>query len=123
MSLNTSVRILPEPLMAEAGAVIAAGGGTPGNFVPVGTPLTEPSRLILFQNATDGDIIVSFNGVDDHMPIFNGAFILLDVSTNRSNVGGAFSVAEGTQFYARSLGGTYPIPSTGDLIITSFYGK
>lgn len=119
MSSNLSVRILPEAVLTETGALIAAGAGA---YVAIGTPLENPSRLVLFQNGTDGDVMISFDGVTDHMPVFLGAFVLLDVTTNRSNTGGAFNVGEGTQFWARNLGGSYTDPTTGEFFISSFYG-
>ena len=120
MSSNLSVRILPEQVKTETGANIGAGAGT---YVAIGTPLAEPARLILFQNGTNGDVMISFDGVTDHMPVFLGAFVLLDVTTNRANTGGAFNIGEATQFWARNLGGTFTNPTTGAFFITSFYGK
>lgn len=119
MSSNLSVRILPEAVKSETGANIGAGAGT---YVAIGTPLANPGRITLFQNGTDGDVMISFDGVSDHMPIFLGAFVLLDVTTNRSKTGGAFNVGEGTQFWARNLGGTFTTPTTGEFFISSFYG-
>lgn len=123
MASNLSVSLQPEVVRSNTGVLIAAGEGTPGNYVNIGVPLAQPSRLILFQNGTDGAVMISFDGgITDHLPVFAGAFVLLDITTNRTDTGGAFNLAKGTQFAAKSLAGFTP-PTTGSFFITSFYAK
>jgi hypothetical protein len=121
MASNLSVSLAPEAVRSVLGATIAAGAGA---YVNVGTVLAQPARLILFQNGTDGDVMVSFDGgITDHMPIFLGAFVLLDVTTNRTDTGGAFNISQGSQFAVRTLGGTFTTPTTRAFFLTSFYAK
>jgi hypothetical protein len=137
MASNLSITMYPEAVYSNTGALIAAGGGTPGNYVSIGTPLLNPARIILFQNGTDGDIMLSFsNGIPiaqpagppaisaDNLPVLKGSFVLLDVSTNQTEVAGSFNIAQGTQFAAKTLAGAgFTAPTTGAFFITSFYGK
>lgn len=111
-STALSVRILPEPLRT------VAFGSITGSYTVVGTPLSHPARIVLFQNTTDMNLVISWDGVNDHMYVVADSFILLDVGTNKG-ISSEFCIAQNTQFYVKYASA----PSLGSLIVSVFYGK
>jgi hypothetical protein len=109
---SISTRLAVEPVRERGFATIAAG------YMSVGTPVDYASSFIVFQNLTDTSVMVSFNGIDDNLPLPMAGGLVLDVTSNKSREGG-FYVAEGTQFYVRHLG---IAPTVGSFYITNFYG-
>ncbi len=89
------------------------------------------ARQVLIQNGTDGDVMISDDGVTDKAPVFKGAFILLDVTSNKTNPAGAFYMPAGTVLYVTQLNaaaedafaGDYTDPTSGAVFATFFYGK
>ncbi len=106
-----SIKVLPEAVRS------LAFGSISGTYAGVGTPLTNPSRLIIFQNFTDGLLMVSFDGITDHLPVAADGFVLLDVTANKT-VSQGFYIAEGTRFYVKQVSA----PTTGSFYISTFYG-
>lgn len=106
-----AIKLLPEAVRSIAAASIGVG------YMGVGTPLTNPSRLILFQNYTDAALMISFDGITDHVPIAANGFVLLDITANKT-VNQGFYIAEGTRFYVKEIGA----PTTGSFYVSSFYG-
>jgi hypothetical protein len=107
-----AIKLLPEALRS------LAFGSISGTYAGVGTPLANPSRLIMFQNTTDALLIVSFDGITDHLPVPANGFVLLDVTANKT-VSQGFYIAEGTRFYVKEQSAP---PSSGNFYISSFYG-
>jgi hypothetical protein len=110
---NLSVRIYPETLRFASAAFIADSGG----LARIGGPLEYPCRLLYIVNNTDVLLTFSVDGVNAHWVIFAGGFLLLDVTSNRTETGGAFALAEGTSIYVEGE------PTTGDVYVSSFYGS
>ena len=106
-----SIKILPEPVRSLAYTSIS------GTYMGVGAPLADPSRLIIFQNYTDATLMVSFDGITDHLPVAANGFVLFDITANGTTTAG-FYIAEGTRFYVKEVG----TPSTGSFYISTFYG-
>jgi hypothetical protein len=106
-----SIKLLPEAVRS------LAFGSISGTYAGIGTPLSNPSRIILIQNYTDEALMVSFDGITDHLPIAADGFVLLDVTANKTVLQG-FYIAEGTRFYVKEIG----TPTTGSIYISSFYG-
>jgi hypothetical protein len=57
------------------------------------------------------------DGINPHWVIFGGGFLLLDVTTNRSDSGGALNIAQGTRIYVEGA------PTTGSVYVSTFYGS
>lgn len=108
-----SIRVLPEAVRS------LAFGGISGTYAAVGTALANPSRIIMFQNFTDGDMMISFDGVSDHLPVAANGFVLLDVTANKTGSVQGFYIAQNTIFYVKQIAA----PTAGSFYITSFYGK
>lgn len=107
-----AIKLLPEALRS------LAFGSVSGTYAGVGTPLSNPSRMILFQNFMDEAVIVSFDGITDHVPVAGSGFVLMDVTANKT-VSQGFYIAEGTRFYIKQESSA---PTSGNFYITSFYG-
>jgi hypothetical protein len=107
-----AIRLRAEPLRSLAAASI----GT--SYTALGDPLVNPARIIHLQNATNADIVWSMDGINDHGFLAAGAFILLDITANKSLDQGEF-IAIGTQFYV-----DYPDtqPTTGAVYLSVFFG-
>lgn len=92
MAFGTIVKFNP------LGAV--AFGSITGSYTAFGAPMPKPAHLIRFNNSTNQDILISADGVTDHLRIAANSFALFDFTTNRVNEAGYF-VAENTQFYIK----------------------
>lgn len=80
-----------------------AFGSITGSYAALGTPLADHIRLITFQNATNQDIDVSFDGSTDNLRMPPNSFKLLDLSANKIKDDGLF-LASGTQIYIKYTG-------------------
>lgn len=121
MAYNLSLKIFPEILRSLTAASIA---GSPGTYLSIKTSgnvagLVNPCRIVEFLNATDQPVFISWDGVNDHMVVPAQGFVLLDISTNKAEVGGAFNIALGQVFYAKAVSTQ---PSTGAVYVMAFYG-
>lgn len=87
-------------------------------YALIGT-LPNIVRLIRIQNLTDVTIVFSFDGVNDHEILVTQSFLLLDISSNQSEMGGLY-IAAGQPIYARYQDAT--APSSGEVVVSSFYG-
>jgi len=111
---NNSVRAVFEPLRTLAAAAIT---GT--SYVGIGSALANPCHLSLIQNLTDQLLIFSIDGINDHFALPANGFFLPDVTANRTNTSGSFSIAQGTRFYVRASG---TVPTTGSVYVTTVFG-
>lgn len=107
-----SLRIYPEDLRSLAAASLS------NVYTGIGSPLEFPARIVHIQNTTDADVLISWNGIDDHQVVPAGSFTLLDVATNKVNDQG-FYIAAGQRFYAKEESAS---PSIGAIYLTVFYG-
>lgn len=114
MSLN-AIRWAAEPMKVTGFAAIAAGATA---YVAAGS-LLNSARQILFNNLTNGFLIISLNGIDDHFVLPAGAAFFNDVCSDRTEQSGAFVVALGQQFFVKYSGAA---PTTGNFYIQVFYG-
>jgi|SRR5579862_3214782 hypothetical protein len=110
---NLAIRIFPEPVRSLAFGSIVVG------YTAIGTPLAFPSRLLVFQNLTDASVMVSWDGVNNHQPIGINGYMIMDITANKTNNGGAFAIHAGTQFYIKYLSGA---PSVGSFYLSTYYG-
>ena len=94
-----------------------AYGSTGASYVGVGTSLERPVRMILLQNLMDATMMVSFNGIDDHLPLAGNGYLILDVTANKT-VDTGFFLSEGTRIYVKRVG----VPTEGSIYFTVFYG-
>lgn len=112
MSYVSSQQLYPNLVLGLAAASIIVG------YTSVGK-LPNSSRIINFQNLTDQDVMVSFDGFNDHFPVPARSFVLLDITSNRTQPNAAFMCLVDQEFWVRRLSGA---PTTGEFWVSSFYG-
>lgn len=98
-----------------------AYSGISGTYAAVGSPVAHNWRAFRIQNATDGDMIISFDGTTDNLFMPAGSFVLYDVATNATPIGTIDNLLVGinTQFYVKQ---STP-PSKGAIYIEGIYAK
>lgn len=77
-------------------------GDISGTYAAVGTPFSDHVRLIDFNNGTDQDLYISFDGTTNHLRISANSFKLFDLSANKIRDDGLF-IASGTQIYVKEV--------------------
>lgn len=134
MANNLLINLVAEPVRFLAASSIdntykaAANGVLEGSEFPV--------RQVLVQNGTDGDVMISLGGlsvptpntINDQFPVFSGSFVLLDITTNKTDPAGQLYISTGTVAYVTQLSGAsggagYADPTTGSVFVTFFYAK
>jgi hypothetical protein len=108
---NLAVRAYPEPLRT------LAFGSISGTYAAIGTPLANPSHILIIQNLTNVTITFSFDGTTNHLILPSGGVILFDVTSDKTNQGGSFTFAEGTTIYASGTGAT-----SGAVYVSTIFG-
>lgn len=106
-------RLLFEPVKSLAFGSIGAA------YMGVGTAFDKPIRLLILQNLTDALVWISFDGIEDHIPLASISYIILDVTANKTTEEGWF-VAEGTRVYVKQMVGA---PTGGGVYVSACYGK
>ena len=95
-----------------------AFGSITNVYAGLGTAIDNPTTMFLIQNLTDTEIMISFDGVDNHMPFPPHGYLLLDVSSNKTTSEGLF-LPEGQRLYVKHTG---VAPTVGSVYLTIFYG-
>jgi len=95
-----------------------AFGSIGGAYMGIGTAMSRPIRIFLLQNLTDANLMFSFDGVKDHLPLPNNGYILIDITANKTREQGYY-LAEGTRLYVKEISAS---PSSGSVYLTTFYG-
>ena len=108
-----SVRLVPETLRSLAAGSIGAA------YMGVGTAFDNPVRIVFIQNLTDQTLMFSFDGTNDHFPLTANGYLLLDITANKTERGGALFIGEGTRVYVKEI----TTPTAGDVYVTTFYGS
>lgn len=114
MSRGLSLKTKAEPCRTLNYSSIASVA-----YTGIGDRLVYPSRMILVQNYTDVAVWISLDGLNDHFPLLNQGYLVLDISANKTQNSG-FYLAEGERLYCRQLNA---VPSSGKIYFTSFYGS
>ena len=91
------------------------------SYVALGVPFDHAMRLIHFINNTDGDMLVSFDGINDNTIILAESFALYDL-TAQQDIAEHFRYQNGTQLFVKYV--TAPTgPVTGAFYACCVYGK
>lgn len=110
--MSLSIRLVPETVKELAFGSIGAG------YAGVGTVFDKPIRLIIFQNLTDVSVMISFDGVDDHIPLVTSGYLVLDITANKTIANGLY-IAEGSRIYVKQLAGA---AGSGSFYVSAFGG-
>lgn len=92
-------KLLPEALRSRDSATFT------GSYQTLGTPITNPSRILKITNNSTSLVTVSWDGSTDHEILPAATFILLDESSN-SVSNDVLSAAAQTQFFVKGAAGT-----------------
>lgn len=91
------------------------------NYVAVGTPFEHPMRVVHFINNTNGDMLVSFDGINDNAVVLAETFVLYDLTSDQ-DVNEKFRFQQGTQLFVKYI--TAPTgPATGAFYAVAVFGK
>lgn len=111
MASSIAIRLQIEPLRE------LTFGGISGVYAGIGTALNNPAHMIIINNTTDVDLLVSDNGVDDKMYVPSKQGRVLDITSNKA-LGGGLYIAQGVRFYAKEASGG---PSEGAIFLEVYY--
>lgn len=109
--MSRSIRLAPETVRSLAFGSIGAA------YMGIGTTFIKPVRILVLQNLTDVSLMFSFDGINDHVPLPQSGYILLDATSNKAKEDGLF-FAEGTRIYVKNIGS----PTSGSVYVSTFYG-
>lgn len=112
---NLAIQIWPEPLRTIDFSDLSP------SYMGIGTAINNPARVYWVQNLSDVQVTFSLDGVNDHFTLPDDGFLLLDSTSNKTNVGGAFAFPAGTRTYVKLTGAV--APTKGSVNLTVFYGK
>jgi len=113
-NVASSIRVRYEPLRSILFSNISA------LYASVGLPFSNPVRILKLSNLTDANILVSFNGVDNHDVVPANGFFLYDYTSNKSNAGGLLEQPQNDRLYVKAESS---LPSTGSLYVTLVYAS
>lgn len=112
---QNAIRAVFEDLRILAHTDFAAG------WTSVGSVLGHDAKWMMFYNLTDKTLLISDVGINPgKLPIAANSFIIVDVSSNRNEMGGTLTFAKGTQYYVKSVTGVNP--GSGSFYISMIYG-
>lgn len=95
-----------------------ANGNITNAFAALGSALAHPSRILMFVNTTDKDMLISVDGTNSHFIVPSGSSKVIDLATNRRSNDFIFAFRAGTQFYIKYVAA----PSSGTFYIETIYG-
>lgn len=93
-------------------------GDYTGDFVTMGDPFAHKVRIVDMLNTSDKDAIISFDGVEDHVYVPAGGFVLYDIEANTLS-GFEFTFSLHTQPYVNWASA----PTSGAVILGAAYGQ
>jgi hypothetical protein len=89
----------------------------------VGTPLLHDAKMLIFNNFTDADLMISDINLNGYgkIPIAASSYIILDISSNKNDIGKSLTVAKGTRYFVQAI--APEDPSVGSFYISVIYGE
>lgn len=89
-----------------------------GTYAALGTPLGHPARVFRISNATNGDMFISVDAVNDNFFLPSNSFVLYDIASD-DDPEDKFRVSKGTQFYVKQS----TAPTSGSIYLELIYGQ
>lgn len=90
-----------------------------GTYVVVGTPFDHNARIIHFVNNTDGDLLISDDGVNDKIMLPAHSYVVYDFNTNRGEYDAVYTLPQHFQLYVKYN----TAPTTKDLWVSNLYNR
>ena len=112
MSGSTNIRAQYEPLRS------LASGSISGTYAKVGTPLAHPTSMVYIWNNTDADLLISYDGINDHSFQPTKAGRAIDYGSDKADKAGELRQAAGTQIYVKQASGA---ATTGSVYFEIIY--
>lgn len=106
-----AIRLFPETLRT------VAFGSISGTYTGIGIPFENEIRLFHLQNLTDETLLFSFDGINDHEILPTMGFLLIDCTSNRTNIGGSLVIAQMTRIYVKQSG----VPTSGAVYLAAYF--
>ena len=95
-----------------------AFGSIGAAYAELGTPFDHEMRVLHFINNTDGDIFISFDGINDNAFAPANSFILYDLTSDQ-DTGEHFRYQRRTQIQIKYS----TAPTEGDFYLVSVYAR
>ncbi len=96
----------------------SAFGSITSSYTALGVPFSHPMRVLHFINSTDGNMMISFDGTTDNLPLYADSFSLYDLTSDQNN-NESFRYENHTQLYVKYT----TAPSRGSVDVVAIYGK
>ena len=87
-------------------------------YQKLGTPFAHAMRVLNFKNNTDGDMMISFDGVTDNIFVAADSFDLYDLTSDEDG-NESFRYEIGSQIWIRYV----TAPTTGSFYVVAIYGR
>lgn len=114
MNLQSSQRVAYEQLRSLGFADIS------GTYAGVGLPFANPVRLITIDNTTNINLIISFDGVNDHTFVASNTGRVLDYCSNKNDLGGNLEQPAYTRLYVKQESGA---AAEGNVYVSVVYAS
>lgn len=95
-----------------------ANGSITASYTKLGSVFGHPMRLVQFINNTDGDMMISFDGITDNVPSIANGFDLYDLTSDQ-DANESFRYEQNTQLYIKYI----TVPTTGTFYVVTVFGK
>lgn len=108
-----AIRVAAETLRSSAFGVIGVG------YDLVGGLFANNIRILTIENRTDAALLFSLDGVNDWINLNAGATYVLDLTANRTDMGGALVLAANTGIWVKQSAA----PGSGSVFVSAIYGQ
>jgi hypothetical protein len=109
---SRGIRVIPDLLR------LTAFGAIGGVYTAIGAVYTNPIRILSIKNATNQDIFISYDGVNNHEYLPAASGLVLDFCANAAG-GATFPfIAAGTTIYIKDNG---VAPTSGVVAVSAYY--
>lgn len=112
MASATAQKIRYEALRSLAFGSVGAG------YTGVGASFANPVRLLMIDNLTNQNIIVSFDGITDHTVVASMSGKVLDYASNRMAPADHLEQAVGERVYVKAES---VLPGSGNVYVSVIY--
>ncbi len=109
-----AIRWRPETLRTLAFGSITA------NYVAVGAVLANPISSYKISNDTDVNLLISYDGVNDHEFIASNSFILFDIGANKSTRAEGLFLSQGDRIFVKQEVGA---ASSGTVYFSAYFAS
>lgn len=96
-----------------------AFGDISGVYAAIGSPSLNAIRSIMFFNTTNANMVISFDGVNDHLLAVADSGQVYDYASNRVDPVGQLEQPIGTQVWVKQESGA---PTAGTFYVAMYYG-